>query len=268
MEIKSIHKALEFNQDTWLKRYIDFNTQKRKDAKTQFKKNFYKILNCSVFGKMMEDQLKYKKISLVSNPKALKKITSKPTFETCKIFHEKLVAAQFRNASVAITKPVYVGQAVLDLSKVLMYDFYYDYLKSRYGAKCNLLMTDTDSFLYEIRDTKSDLYMDMRDYIYLFDTSDYPPDHFLHSDGNKKVLGKFKDETNGTTIERFCGLRSKLYVYKVVNNEREVKKAKGVCKAAIKKKLYFTLYEEALFKNKETVLSMDLIRSHSHVLKV
>ena len=268
MEIKSIHKALEFNQDTWLKRYIDFNTQKRKDAKTQFKKNFYKILNCSVFGKMMEDQLKYKKISLVSNPKALKKITSKPTFETCKIFHEKLVAAQCRNASVAITKPVYVGQAVLDLSKVLMYDFYYNYLKSRYGAKCNLLMTDTDSFLYEIRDTKSDLYMDMRDYIYLFDTSDYPPDHFLHSDGNKKVLGKFKDETNGTTIERFCGLRSKLYVYKVVNNEREVKKAKGVCKAAIKKKLYFTLYEEALFKNKETVLSMDLIRSHSHVLKV
>ena len=216
----------------------------------------------------MEDQLKYKNISLVSNPKALKKVTSKPTFETCKIFHEKLVAAQCRNASVAITKPVYVGQAVLDLSKVLMYDFYYNYLKSRYGAKCNLLMTDTDFFLYEIRDTKSDLYMDMRDYIYLFDTSDYPPDHFLHSDGNKKKLGKFKDETTGSAIERFCGLRSKLYVYKVVNNEEEVKKAKGVCKATVKKKLYFTLYEEALFKNKETVSSMYLIRSHSHILNV
>lgn len=129
-------------------------------------------------------------------------------------------------------------------------------------------MTDTDSFLYEIRDTKSDLYVDMRDYMHLFDTSDYPPDHFLHSNKNKKVLGKFKDETNGKAIERFCGLRSKLYVYKVVNNEEEVKKAKGVCKAAIKKKLYFSLYEEALFKNTETVLSMDLIRSHSHELKV
>ena len=155
---------------------------------------------------MVQDQLMNKNISLDTKPKALKKMTSKPTFETCKIFHEKLVATQCKNARVAITKPVYVGQAVLDLSKVLMYDFYYNYIKSRYGAKCNLL-TDTDSFLYEIRDTKSDLYMDMEDYTYLFDTSDYPPDHFLHSDRNKRVLAKFKDETNGKAVEKFCGLR-------------------------------------------------------------
>ena len=251
MEIKSIRRPLEFDQDRWLKCYIDFNTQKRKIAKTQFKKNFYKILNCSVFAKMMEGQLKYKNISLVTNPKALKTMVSKPTFETCKIVHETLVATQCRNARVAITKPVYVGQAVLDLSKVLMYDFYYNYLKSRYGAKCNLLMTDTDSFLYEIRDTKSDLYMDMRDYLHLFDTSDYLRDHFLHSDKNKRVLAKFKDETNGSPIERHCGLRSEPYVYKGVNNEEEVKKAKGVCKAAVKKKLYFRLYEWHYSKTKK-----------------
>ena len=93
-------------------------------------------------------------------------MVSKPTFETCKTFREQRVATQCRNVSVTITKPVYVRQAVLDLSKVLMYDFYYNYLISRYGKKCNLLMTDTDSFLYEIRDTKSDLYVDLRDCMY------------------------------------------------------------------------------------------------------
>ena len=87
-----------------------------------------------------------------------------------------------------------------------MSDFYLNYLISRYGVKCNLMMTYTNSFLYEICDTKSDLYMDMRDYKYLFDTSDYPPDHFLYSDRNKKVLGNYKDEINRTTIERFCGI--------------------------------------------------------------
>ena len=84
------------------------------------------------------------------------------------------------------------------------------------------------SFLYAIRDTKSDLYMDKRDYIYLFDTSDYPQIIFFIQAETKKKLGKFKDETTGSAIERFCGLRSKLYVYKVVNKEEEVKKAKGV----------------------------------------
>lgn len=158
-------------------------------------------------------------------PKKLIKVVSKPTFETCKIFNKNLVAAQCKNAKVTITKPVYVGQAVLDLSKQLMYDFYYNYLIKRYGAKCNLLMTDTDLFLFEIRGTMSDLYVDMRDYLHLFDTSDYPKDHFLQTNENKKVLGKFKDETNGKPIEKFCGLRSKLYVYKV-DNEKEKKRQK------------------------------------------
>ena len=144
-----------------------------------------------------------------------------------------------------------------------MYDFFYNYLKKRYGAKCRLLMTDTDSFLYELKDTKCDLYLEMLDYMHLLDTSDYPSDHFLHSDANRKVLGKFKDETNGKLIEKFCGLCSKLYVYQV-NEGQDIKKAKGIVKPVIQKKLYFDLYEKALFTNVIHVESMDLIRSHSH----
>lgn len=267
MKLKTIHRVLEFDQDTWLKPYIDFNTKKRQEAKTQFEKNFYKILNCSVFGKMMENQRKYKDVKLINNEKRLKTIVAKPTFESCRIFNNNLVAAHCKNVKVTITKPVFVGQAILDLSKLVMYRFYYNYLKQRYGNTCRLLMTDTDSFLYQIKGTKSDLYLDMMDYMYLWDTSDYPPDHFLHSNVNKKTVSKFKDETNGIPIEKFCGLRSKLYVYQV-KNQHDIKKAKGISKPTIQKKLYFELYEKALFENKEKIESMDLIRSHSHQLFV
>ena len=133
-----------------------------------------------------------------------------------------------------------------------MYDFYYNYLKKRYGTQCRFLMTDTDSFLFQIINKKSDLYLDMMNYMHLWDTSDYPPEHILHSNTNKKVLGKFKDETNGKHIKRFCGLRSKLYVYEIQNGE-DVKKAKGIAKPTISKKLYFELYKEDYSKIKCTV---------------
>ena len=109
-------------------------------------------------------------------------------------------------------------------------------------------MTDTDSFLFQLKDTKSDVYLGMRDYMHLFYFSSYPKDHFLYSEENKKVLGKWKDETNGKPIERFCGLRSKLYAYEV-NNGQVIKKAKGVAKPTIDKNLYFDLYQKALFEN-------------------
>ena len=235
MKIRTIHEVLEFDQCKWLEPYIKFTTTKRQNAKTQFEKNFYKILNCSLFGKTMQNERKFKNVVLVNSEKKLKRVVSKPSFESCKIFSENLVAAHSKNAKVSITKPVYVGQAVLDLIKVLMYRFWYGYLRERYGQNCRLLMTDTDSFLYQLIDTKTDLYLDMRDCMHLWDTSNYPPDHFLHSNVNKKVLGKIKDETNGKPIERFCGLRSKLYVYQV-NKGQDVKKAKGIAKPAIDKK--------------------------------
>ena len=125
LELKQIHKVLEFDQDRWLKCYIDFNTERRKEAKSEFEKNFFKILNFSVFSKVMKNQRRYKVVHLANNERKLNKILSKPTFETCKIFNENLVAAQCKNAKVVITKPVYVGQAVLDLSNVLTFSFWY-----------------------------------------------------------------------------------------------------------------------------------------------
>ena len=148
-----------------------------------------------------------------------------------------------------ITKPVYVGQAVLDLSKILMYTFMYKYMIPKYGSeRVNLLMTDTDSFLFEIHDTKTDLYMDMKDALHWFDTSSYPVDHFLHSEKNKTVLGTFHNETHGKPIEEFYGLRSKMYTFKVYGEKKEKKKAKGISMCAKEHHFTFSMYEEALRK--------------------
>ena len=102
--------------------------------------------------------------------------------------------------NLVLKRPIYVGMCVLDLSKTVMYDFHYNYIKARYGAKAKLLLTDTDSLCYQIE--TQDIYLDMQNGIHLFDKSNYPQYHFLFSNINKKVLGKLKDELAGMPLEK------------------------------------------------------------------
>ena len=125
MKIKTIHQVLEFEQDTWLKPHIDFNSKKRQEARTKFEKNFYKIMNNSVFGNFLQPEHKFLNIALVNSEKKINKIVSKPTFESCKIFDDNLVAPHCKTASVSITKPLYVGQTILDGD----IQFFYSFLK-------------------------------------------------------------------------------------------------------------------------------------------
>ena len=182
LQIKQIHDVLEFDQEAWLKPYIDFNTRKRMEAKTEFEKSFYKILNCSVFGKLMECQRKHVDVTLTNTAKKLNKLAARPTFTECRIFNDSLVGVHCTRNKVFISRPIYAGQTVLDLSKVLMYSFWYGYLKRKYAHQCRLLCTDTDSFLFFVE--TEDIYEDMkRDKLY-FDFSDYPQSHHLHSKEN------------------------------------------------------------------------------------
>lgn len=143
-----------------------------------------------------------------------------------------------------------------------MYDFWYNYIKKKYKHTAQLQMTDTDSVLFSC-DT-DDLYEDMKDSIEYFDTSDYSTEHFLHSDLNKKVLGKMKDETNGKPISEFVGLRSKMYSF--LCNDKEEKRAKGIAKATVKKELKHGHYKNTLFNETSMVSSMSSLRSHKHQL--
>ena len=194
---------LEFNQSPWLKQYIDFNTEKRKHVKNPFEKDFFKLMDNSVFGKTMENLRKRVDVRLVTNEKKQLKQTSKPTYVSSKIFNKNLVAVHKTKEALTLNRPAYVGMCVLDLSKTLMYDFHYNYIKTKCGDKAKLLFTDTDSLTYEIE--AEDVYQDFWNDKDKSDNSDYTENSPYYDKTNKKVICKFKDEATSIPIVEFVG---------------------------------------------------------------
>ena len=263
LKVTKIHRALEFNQSPWLKQYIDFNTEKRKNAKNVFEKDFFKLMNNSVFGKTMENIRKRVDVRLVTEEKKLLKLTSKPTYVSSKIFSENLVAVHKIKETLTLNRPAYVGMCILDLSKTLMYKFHYNYIKEKYGDKAKLLFTDTDSLTYEIE--AEDVYQDFWKNKEMFDNSDYNENSLFFDKKNKKVIGKFKDEAAGVPICEFVGLRSKMYSY-MKDDQKGGKTAKGIKKNVIKKDIQHENYKETFFNNKQMYHKMKTIRSNNHEL--
>ena len=263
LKLKKVHRVLEFNQSSWLKQYIDFNTQKRTNAKNSFEKDFFKLMNNSVFGKTMENLRKRVDVRLVTDKEKLLKLASKPTYVSSKIFNENLVAVHKIKETLTLNRPAYVGMCILDLSKTLMYDFHYNYIKQKYGDKAKLLFTDTDSLTYEIQTDNS--YKDFMKDKDKFDNSDYDKESPFYNTANKKVIGKFKDEACGIPVIEFVGLRSKMYSY-VKDDSKGCKTAKGIKKNVIKNNLTHENYKTALFNNKQMQHTMKTIRSSKHEL--
>ena len=260
LKITKIHRVLSFNQSCWLKEYITLNTEKRKKAKNPFEKDFFKLMNNSVFGKTMENVRKRTKVELVQRDERFPRVVAKPAFYRFKIFNEDLVGVQLLQTKLVCNKPIQVGLAILDLSKTLMYEFHYDYMKQKY-PQCRLLFTDTDSLCYDI--PTEDIYKDIEKDADLFDTSDYSVDHFLHSETNKKVLGKMKDECAGVPIEEFVGLRSKMY--SLLYGGREKRTAKGITRAC-QRQIKHDHYKRSLFNGTQTVAENRIITSQLHEL--
>ena len=267
MKLKKIHRILEFNEAPWMEPYIRMNTEFRKKSKSAFEKDFYKLMNNSVFGKTMENLRKRVDIKVVrtcGNPKEkeqIRKIIAKPNYDRVVIFSEELLALHSHKTRLKLNKPVYGGMCVLDLSKHLMYDWYYNTLKRKYGSQCTLLYTDTDSLLVDLKNP--DVYADMESMKTHYDFSDYPKDHQLFSEQNKKAIGKFKDECSGTPIAEYVGLRPKMYSI-LRADERLIKKAKGVKKYVVTKQISFEDYKDALFNQKTYSHEMNMLRSQKH----
>ena len=264
LKLTHIHRGIKFKESPWLEKYISLNTKLRTEAKNEFEKDFFKLMNNAVFGKTMENIRNRVDIKLVNNKKQAEKLSAKPNFKHCNIFSEDLVAIHMKKTKLDFDKPVYLGMCILDLSKTLMYDFHYNYIKKKYGDKAKLLLTDTDSLMYEIQteDFYKDINGDVKD---RFDTSGYPPDHpsGIPFGFNKKVLGMFKDEVNGNVIDEFVGLRAKLYSYKMFEGE-ESKKCKGVKKSVVKKSITHEDYKTCLLTGKEQLRKQNIIRSYEH----
>ena len=233
-----------------MKPYIDMNTRLRKEAQNDFEKDFFKLMNNSVFGKTMENVRNHRNIKLVTTNKQRSKLASEPNYHSTKYISKDLLIMEMKKTEVKMNKPIYLGQAILDISKTLMYEFWYNYIKQKYGDKARLCYTDTDSFVIYIK-TK-DFYKDIaNDVEKWFDTSNYDikNERPLPIGKNKKVIGLFKDELGGKIIIEFCALRAKAYSY-LMEDDSEHKKVKRTKKSIIKRELMFEHYKDSLFNDK------------------
>ena len=191
MKLTKIHRVLKFKQSDWMKKYIDFNTEKRTNAANSFEKDFFKLMINSVYGKTMENLRKKITVRLVNNEKDFLKYTSRSTHGTHKIFDKSFAAIHELKSVLTLNKPIYVVFIYyVELRKWLMYDFYYSCIKKPFDAE--LLLTDTDSLTYQVK--SKDVYEEFLNHKHVFDLSNYPKDSKFFDPTNKKVIGKMKDE--------------------------------------------------------------------------
>ena len=251
LKLKKNHRVIEFNQEAWLKPYIDMNTELRKLTRNDFVKDLFKLMNNSVFGKTMENIRKHRDIKLVKTNKKRSKLVSEPNYHTINLISEDLSIIEMKNTKVKMNKRIYLGLSILEISKTLMYEFWYDYMKPKYNNDVKLCYMDTDSFIMNIK--TNGLYKDIaNDIENRFDTSNYEVNRPLPTGRNKKIIGLLKDELGGKIITEFVTLRPKTYSF-LTDDGKEDKKAKGTKKCVIKKMIKFNGYKKCLL-NDEVML--------------
>ena len=264
LKLDKVHSVVTFSQSAWLKQYIDRNTEFRMKANNDFEKNYFKLLNYSFYGKAMENVRKYRDIRLVNNENRRSKIAAEPNYNGTKYISEDFLIMELKKRDVYMNKPLYLGKAILDHSKMLMYEFWYDCLQPMYNDKTELCYMDTHSFFIYVE--TDDFYNDIsNDINKWYDTSNYKKDinRPLEKGKNKKAIGKFKDELGSFIISEFGAHRAKTYAYKLDNND-EVKKAKGTKKCVIQNQLTFKDYVNVLFNKVPMIKSQFSFRSRNH----
>ena len=222
-------------------------------------------MNNSVFRKTMENIRKHRDIKLVNNKEDYLKQVMKPNFKVGVLMGADLISCEMGKVKVKMNKPVYLGQAILDLSKTIMYEFHYDYMKRKYNeSDLKLLYMDTDSLVYNIK--TEDFYKDIaKDVETRFDTSGYELNRPLPIGKNKKVIGLMKDESGGKIMKEFISLRPKMYSYRV--EESEPKQCKGIKKCVVKKTISFEDYKRWLFEGRVIHRSQMMFRSRRYKVK-
>ena len=221
-------------------------------------------MNNSVFRKTMENVRKHRDIKLVTTDEKRNKLVSEPNYHKTKRFSENLLAIEMKKTKVKMNKPVYLGMSILDISKTLMYEFWYDYVKPKYKDKAKLCYMDTDSFV--INTFTEDFFEDINNGVERwFDTSNYDKNdkRQLEIGVNKEVIGMFKDELGGKIMKQFCALRAKTYTC-LMDGDSQKKIAKGIKKCVIKRRLMFENYKDSLFNNKTILKSQLRFKSDHH----
>ena len=252
-----IRRVLRFEQSPWLKSYIELNINKRREATNEFERDFYKFMNNSVFGKFIENVRLRRRVKIVrrwapgggtggrSSRSSAAALVASPQFHSRRIMDENRVIVELSPSKIYLNKPIYVGAAVLDLAKLLMYRFHYEVVRARVRPPPKLLYTDTDSLIYYLPEKTS--FADLHALApHCFDTSNYPTNHPLRSTRHRDCLGKFKDEVRGRRIKRFVGLRAKMYCVEGEGGEVVLKRAKGL-RAPVVRKFTAETYVRVLY---------------------
>ena len=198
-----------------MKPYIILNTRLRTSAKNQSENDFFKLMNNSVFGKTMGNIRNHKDMNQVKSQEKYARYVMKPNFKDGNPFSKRLYAVKMGKTEIKMNKPVYLRQAILDLSKTLMYEFHYDYMRLRYGNKVELCYMDNNSFVYEIK--AHEFYRDIAaDVEKRFDTNGYSngENRPLPIRKNKQVTGLIKDELDGKIMKEFVAFSAKIYAHK------------------------------------------------------
>ena len=268
MKVTKIHTIYKFKQSPWLGKYIDHNTQKRTVAKTNFEKDLYKLMNNAFFGKTMENVRDRTNLEFIDHSQIdqIIKRQSKLSFKGIVDHYSKFSVYKFDKEKTVFDKPIYLGFTVLELSKLLMYEFYYNKLQPYWQNKIHLHYMDTDSFILSFDTNHQELINFLQENKDEFDFSELDKSHELYNPINKKVIGKMKIETSPVLVlDTFTALRSKSYSFSYNNNNNNIQKAK---QKGIQKAPKCEEYQNSLF-NSETSSSTNIsFKSNLHTLTV
>ena len=218
----------------------------------------------TAFGRTMENVRTHRDIKLVKTDKRRNQLSSEPNYHRTKYFSENLTAVEMKKTKVKMNKLIYLGMSILDISKTLMYEFWYDYIKPKYQDRAKLCYMDTDSLIIHIK--TDNFYKEIaNDVEKQFDTSNYDDNDKrpLPVGKNKKVIGLFEHELGGKIIKEFVVLREKTYSY-LTDDDSEDEKAKGTKKCVTKRRLMFGNYTDCLFNDKTILKSQQKFKSDCH----
>ena len=269
MKLTKIHKCLKFKQSKWMESYIDINTSIRKGGVDKCTKDLAKLFNNSCFGKTCENVWNYNDVKFFTGEEKMDKVQNminSPYFDGLKLYDEFSAVIKMKKQQVVLDKPRFVGQCVLSLSKIVMYDFHFHFMMKHFKKGLKLGFTDTDSFCYEI-EHKGDIYEKLKELDAsesIFDFSNYPENHPNYSMKNYLVPGKFKDEGAGVPYCEGIFLRSKMYSLKSVDVHLDKSTAKGIDTCTKNREFTHETYRDALFNSSSNPVSSSRIVNDSH----
>ncbi len=264
--LKKVHRVISFKQEAFMKPYIELNTRMRRDARDKHEKNTWKLAVNSLYGKTIERVEKRLNFNLYVDERKVRKHIASPFFKSCVIFKEELVGIHKYKEKIVLNKPTQIGAAVLELSKLYMFENFYEILPRIFSIptspptriQFDLLYMDTDSFVLNVFASNVDEFL-LRNKDF-FDLSNYPKSSALYDPTNENVIGKFKNEVSHAVIRKFIALSSKCYALQLYP-EKTIKRAKGVQNCIVEKELTFQDYYNALCNDVTITKKQSLIRS-------